>query len=161
MTITRLLVAAGAVGAVAALSACSVSVGVSSGDVVADQAYARAVEPPSLNLQAEVKNVVRACGGGSKPSLQQCYAFTGQSLATTQQLERLLRHISIPPGYGKANAELLRGLGVFAQGLAARQKSITDRSATEYNAADTLLQRGAEIQKAANAAYPRDAGITI
>lgn len=140
-------------------SACSVSVHLGYNKASAEQSYRHAITKPFNNLTAAATAANSVCAGGSNPDQQQCYADTIAEIGSARAVVRALRSVSVPHGFAKANADLIRGLGLFIDGLIKRNQGLTSRSDAQYAAGQNLISRGLSVQKRALAEYPPGANI--
>jgi hypothetical protein len=141
------------------VAGCSVSVHAGYGKPTAEEAYRSAIAQPFNDLTAAAARTSRVCAGGSQPNPQQCYADTKAEIARVSAVERALRSTHTPAQFARANADLLRGLDVFIQGLTKRNEGLAAHSSAEYSAGSALIAKALTMQKAAFAEYPADAHI--
>lgn len=138
---------------------CAVSVHFGRGNPAAEQAYRAVLTRPMNTLTTAASNANKTCAGGSQPNPAQCYANTKIEITDARALERAIRSVPTPARFRKANADLLRGLDVFINGLITRNDGLAAHSGSQYTAGQNLIMRGLSLQKAALAEYPADANI--
>ena len=160
--LTRWAQAAAASGALALLAAgCSVSLHAGSGKQTGEQVYRAAIAGPMSALTASAAKANATCAAGSHPSPPACLANTRTEIGDAHALESAMRRASVPPSFTKANADMLRGLGVFVRGLVMRNAGLAAHSTAGYSAGQTLVDRGLAVQRSAIAEYPAGAKIGL
>jgi hypothetical protein len=153
--------AALAFAAVTLSAGCSVTVSAGYGNPQAQHAYLAAIAGPMRALTAAAAYTSRTCAGGATPSQAECYTGTVAEIRAVTALEKAMRSVPISPRYATANKGMLKGLAIFASGLAERNKGLAGHSAAEYAAGDSLIARGLALQRRAIAEYPASAHITL
>jgi len=140
-------------------TACAVSVHLGYNKTTAEQAYRHAIAKPFNNLTAAAAAASSVCAGGSQPNQQQCYIDTASEIMSARAVVRTLLSVAVPHGFAKANSDLVRGLGIFIDGLIERNRGLASRSDSQYAAGENLISKGLSIQKRALSEYPPGANI--
>ncbi len=140
-------------------TACAVSVHLGYNKTTADQAYRHAIAKPFNNLTAAAAAANSVCAGGSHPNQRQCYIDTASEITSARSVVRALRSVTVPHGFAKGNSDLVKGLGIFIDGLLERNQGLARQSDSQYAAGQKLISKGLSVQKVALSEYPPGANI--
>jgi len=138
---------------------CAISVRPVSAQQQERQAYRVALIRPFNALTAAANKAQVVCVGGQQPDPHACYADTQAEIQKARSVERILRSSTVPRGYATANADFIRGITLFIEGLRKRSQSLLIRSGAEYAAGDQFIAKGNALQKQAISEYPKGSGI--
>jgi hypothetical protein len=136
-------------------SACAVSVHLGyNNKTIAAQAYRHALAVPFNSLTAAAAAANSVCAGGNHPDQQQCYIDTASEIMSARAVVRTLLSVAVPHGFTKANSDLVKGLGIFIDGLIERNQGLARHSDSQYGAGENLISKGLSAQKRALSEYP-------
>ena len=142
------------------VTGCTVSVHAGYYKPSAGKTFVAAVGQPMKDLTAAASAAGQSCAGGSRPDPARCYADTTAEVRAVNLLEHVIRTTRAPASFGKANALMIRGLGMFASGLTQRNQGLKSHSPSEYEAGDSLITQSLRLQRTAFADYPAGSGLS-